>query len=73
MKSPASYQNSQRFWRAVTEHAKTATKNDERTVTAFLGQFVHKRFLARIFNATGHWVLKGGNAVLARVSDARTT
>lgn len=73
MKSPASYQNSQRFWRAVTEHAKTATKNDERTVTAFLGQFVHERFLARIFNATGHWVLKGGNAVLARVSDARTT
>lgn len=73
MKSPASYQTSQSFWRAVTEHAKTATKRDERTVTAFLGQFVHERFLARVFSGTGHWVLKGGNAVLARVSDARTT
>ncbi|BCW64760.1 nucleotidyl transferase AbiEii/AbiGii toxin family protein [Arthrobacter sp. StoSoilB22] len=73
MKSPASYKTSQSFWRAVTEHAKTATKSDERTVTAFLGQFVHERFLARIFSGTGNWVLKGGNAVLARVSDARTT
>lgn len=73
MKSPASYKTSLSFWRAVTEHAKTATKDDERTVTAFLGQFVHERFLARIFSGAGHWVLKGGNAVLARVSDARTT
>lgn len=73
MKSPASYKSSQSFWSAVNAHAKTATKDEERTVTAFLGQFVHERFLARIFSGTGHWVLKGGNAVLARVSDARTT
>lgn len=37
MKSPASYQNGQRFWRTVTEHAKTATKSEEPTVSAFLG------------------------------------
>ena len=73
MKSPASYKTTQSFWRAVTEHAKTATKSDERTVTSFLAQFVHERFLARIFSGPGKWVLKGGNAVLARVSDARTT
>lgn len=72
MKSPAPYRTSQKFWRAVAEPAKTATNNDDRSVTACLGQFVHDRCPARILNTTGHGALKGVNAVLARVSDART-
>lgn len=36
--------------------------------------FVVDRFLARVFApSSGEWVLKGGNAVLTRVHDARTT
>ena len=73
MKSPDSYRTAQGFWRAVIEHARTTAKRDGGTVTAFTSQFVHERFLARIFAGPGGWVLKGGNAVLARVSDARTT
>ncbi|MDO4919153.1 nucleotidyl transferase AbiEii/AbiGii toxin family protein [Kocuria sp.] len=41
---------------------------------AIIRQFVVDRFLARVFSSSpAEWVLKGGNAVLSRVHDARAT
>ncbi len=73
MRAAANYKTSQAFWRAVTDKAKAVSKDEGRAVSEVLRQFVHERFLVRVFTAKGQWVLKGGNAVLARVADARTT
>ncbi|MGB3911727.1 MAG: nucleotidyl transferase AbiEii/AbiGii toxin family protein [Pseudolysinimonas sp.] len=40
---------------------------------AALREFVHDRFLCRVFALKEPWVLKGGTAMLARVADARHT
>lgn len=42
--------------------------------TALIRRFVIDRFLHRVFSLPGdEWVLKGGNAMLTRVNNARTT
>lgn len=73
MRAPKTYKTSQAFWRAVTEKAKTTSKAEGRPFNEMMRQFVHERFLVRVFSGNGQWVLKGGNAVLARVADARAT
>jgi hypothetical protein len=40
---------------------------------AAVREFVHDRFLCRVFALKEPWVLKGGTAMLARVADARHT
>lgn len=62
------------FWRAIQDRSKTLAKAEGRNHEAIQKQFVRERLLARVFQGeSSHWVLKGGNAVLARVSDARAT
>lgn len=63
------------FWRAIQDRSKALAKAEGRNHEAIQKQFVRERLLARVFqgDAAHYWVLKGGNAVLARVSDARAT
>jgi hypothetical protein len=62
------------LWAAVTARAKTEAQASSAAAGALLRRFIVDRFLARIFALPGdEWVLKGGNAVLTRVHDARTT
>lgn len=62
------------FWRAIQDRSKALAKAEGRNHEAIQKQFVRERLLARVFQGdAAHWVLKGGNAVLARVSDARAT
>lgn len=68
------YKTGTAFWRAIQERSKTLAKAEGRSNEAIQKQFVRERLLARVFQGDMvHWVLKGGNAVLARVSDARAT
>jgi hypothetical protein len=54
--------------------AKTEAQASGVATGTLLRRFVVDRFLARVFAFPGNeWVLKGGNAVLTRVRDARTT
>lgn len=68
------YKDGNALWAAVTARAKTEAQPTGATAGAPLRRFVVDRFLARVFALPGdEWVLKGGNAVLTRVHDARTT
>lgn len=68
------YKDSYALWAAVTARAKTEAQASGVAPGALLRRFVVDRFLARVFALPGkEWVLKGGNAVLTRVHDARTT
>lgn len=68
------YRDGNALWAAVTARAKTEAQASGVTAGALLRRFVVDRFLARVFALPGgEWVLKGGNAVLTRVHDARTT
>lgn len=68
------YADGNALWTAVTAHAKTEAHTTGATAGALLRRFVVDRFLARVFEVpTNEWVLEGGNAVLTRVHDARTT
>lgn len=68
------YRDGNALWAAVTARAKTEAQASGVTAGALLRLFVVDRFLARVFALPGdEWVLKGGNAVLTRVHDARTT
>lgn len=68
------YRDSRALWRAVTDRAKTQARVDNSEAGVLIRAFVVDRFLARVFSPPGdQWVLKGGNAVLARVQDARAT
>lgn len=68
------YRDGNALWAAVTARAKTESQVTDVAAGALLRRFVVDRFLARIFALPGdEWVLKGGNAVLTRVHDARTT
>ncbi|WP_051299499.1 hypothetical protein [Arthrobacter castelli] len=73
MRAPDTFRTSQAFWRAITDQAKAVAKDGGRPVNEVLRRFIHERFLLRVFSGESRWVLKGGNAVLARVADARTT
>lgn len=68
------YRDGNALWAAVTARAKTEAQVSGISPGALLRRFVVDRFLARVFALPGdEWVLKGGNAVLTRVHDARTT
>ncbi|RLZ04093.1 histidinol-phosphate/aromatic aminotransferase and cobyric acid decarboxylase [Kocuria tytonicola] len=68
------YRDGNALWAAVRSRAKTEASASGIAVEAIIRQFVVDRFLARVFaSPRSGWVLKGGNAVLSRVHDARTT
>ena len=68
------YKDGNALWAAVTARAKTEAQVSGATTGALARRFVVDRFLARVFALPDDsWVLKGGNAVLSRVHDARTT
>jgi hypothetical protein len=74
MSETEGYRDGVAVWAAAKARAKEAAKLTGGESGALLRQFIHERFLARVFNnPNSQWILKGGNAVLARVNDARTT
>ncbi|WP_223587124.1 nucleotidyl transferase AbiEii/AbiGii toxin family protein [Microbacterium sp. OVT16B] len=74
MTADLSYRDGNALWKSVTARAQAEAQASGAAPGAILRRFVVDRFLARVFALPGHeWVLKGGNAVLARVHDARAT
>ena len=74
MSDPDGYRDGTALWTAAVARAKTTATQRGVEPASVLRGFVFDRFLARVFTRLdGPWVLKGGNAVLARVSDARAT
>ena len=68
------YKDGNALWAAISARAKTEAKSSGANAGGLLRSFVVDRFLARVFALPGEeWVLKGGNAVLTRVHNARTT
>lgn len=68
------YRDGYALWAAVIARAKTEAQESGTAARTLVRRFVVDRFLARVFAFPGdEWVLKGGNAVLTRVHDARTT
>jgi len=68
------YKDGNALWAAVTTRAKAEAGISGREPGAVTRRFVIDGFLARVFAVPGSgWVLKGGNAVLTRVHDARAT
>lgn len=68
------YKNGSALWEAAAARAKTLSQSSGVTAAELLRRFAVDRFLARVFALRGdEWVLKGGNAVLARVHSARST
>jgi len=68
------YKDGKALWAAVMDRAKSKARESGLAPGALSRRFVVDRFLARVFALPGdEWVLKGGNAVLTRVHDARTT
>lgn len=64
----SSYQTPQGLWRAVTDRARATG----RPIQEDQQWFLRERLFARVFAQPDQpWVLKGGTAMLARVSDAR--
>ena len=74
MKDELPYRDGNALWAAVTARAKAESRATGVTPSSLVRRFVVDRFLARVFlHPENGWVLKGGNAVLTRVHDARTT
>lgn len=74
MKDEHPYRDGNALWAAVTARAKAESRATRMTPGSLVRRFVVDRFLARVFfHPENGWVLKGGNAVLTRVHDARTT
>lgn len=68
------YKDGNALWATATARAKNEAHTSGATAGALLRRFVVDRLLARVFTLPDdEWVLKGGNAVLTRVHDARTT
>ncbi len=68
------YRDGTALWSAAVARARTTAEQRGVESASVLRGFVFDRFLARVFTPLdGPWVLKGGNAVLARVNDARAT
>ncbi|GAA1869975.1 nucleotidyl transferase AbiEii/AbiGii toxin family protein [Myceligenerans crystallogenes] len=60
------------IWAAARDRARTAAHLYGRPAPELLRQFTFQRMLARVFTEPETpWVLKGGNALLARIQDAR--
>lgn len=68
------YKDGNALWAAVTTRAKAEAAISGQESGVVIRRFVIDRFLARVFALPeSGWVLKGGNAVLTRVHDARAT
>lgn len=68
------YKDGKALLTAATARAKATAAITGEDRSGLMRRFVFDRFLARVFaNPKSPWVLKGGNAVLVRVHDARTT
>lgn len=68
------YRDGTALWSAAVARARMTAKQRGVESASVLRGFVFDRFLARVFTPLdGPWVLKGGNAVLARVQGARAT
>lgn len=68
------YRDGNALWAAVTARARAESQVTGVAAGVLLRRFIVDRFLARVLALPGEeWVLKGGNAVLTRVHDARTT
>jgi len=71
---PSRYHEPSALLAALRDRARSAAASHPEVTPAQLHtEFVHRRFLARVFAPAGgeRWVLKGGVALLARVADAR--
>ena len=68
MTATGPYANPAAVRRAIADAAKALPPERRAFATR---QFVHDRFLCRVFAIDDGWVLKGGTAMLARVRDAR--
>ncbi len=74
MRNGIPYKDGNALWAAVKARAKAEAVTSGVATEALLRRFVVDRFLGRVFALAGNeWVLKGGNAVLTRVHNARTT
>ncbi|MDN5641010.1 MAG: nucleotidyl transferase AbiEii/AbiGii toxin family protein [Actinomycetia bacterium] len=76
MSEPDVYRSPQAVARAISDAAQAAARRSDRPVGQIVRQEDYRRFLARVFihgDGEARWVLKGGNALLARVPEARTT
>lgn len=72
--TPSGYQAPSALLAALSDRARSAAaRHPEVTPAQLQTEFVHRRFLARVFHRDSgdRWVLKGGVALLARVADAR--
>lgn len=68
------YSDGNALWSAISAYAKAESVKTGIAQTALIRRFVIDRFLDRVFRLPGdEWVLKGGNAMLTRVNNARTT
>lgn len=66
------YRSAQAFGAALTDRLKTLAAHSRYTVSQLRRQFAYDRLLARVFTShDADWVLKGGVAMLARLSVAR--
>ena len=61
-------------YRAMEQAVKAAAKASRRDVNKAIQAFYHDRFLCRVFSADDpHFILKGGQSMLARIPHARET
>ena len=75
MAEEKSYSSPAAFYSAVTSRAKKEATERRVPTQRLIREFDFSRLLARVFTAdrADQWVLKGGQAMLVRVSDPRTT
>lgn len=75
MAEEKSYSSSVAFYSAVTARAKKEAIERQVPAQRLIREFDFSRLLARVFTGdrAGRWVLKGGQAMLVRVPDPRTT
>ncbi|MFB9955732.1 nucleotidyl transferase AbiEii/AbiGii toxin family protein [Cellulomonas denverensis] len=72
MASDVSYPSDRAFWASVGVRAGREARQTGAKKAEILRRFVYDRLLARVFHGPdGHWVLKGGTALLIRVHRAR--
>jgi predicted nucleotidyltransferase component of viral defense system len=68
------YTTAQALRAALTDRLKTISAASGRSVSQLRRQFAYDRLLARLFTVQPEaWILKGGVALIARVSSARYT
>ncbi len=71
--SPLPYRSAEAFRTALSARFKQRVRESGLSTQQLARQFAYDRFLSRVFTAPGadQWVLKGGGALLARLTGAR--